>query len=73
MTQMRAAGETAGKIWEPGFSSLFRFIDVELQRSPPTAALSSTSPPAPLYLDQIQSPANVGLSYRAGLEVLWYL
>lgn len=73
VTQMRAAGETAGKIWEPGFSSLFRFIDFKLQRSPPTGALSSTSPPVPLYLDQIQSPANVGLSYRAGLEVLRYL
>lgn len=63
--------EAAGNCQEDlRFFRAFRLVGFRLRRSPPAAALSSSSPPVALYLDQTRSPANAALCYHTELEPL---
>lgn len=74
VTQTRAA---RGNCWEDlGARGFGAFAGLLTSNCGGHLQLPRSHPPLrqrPLYLDHIQSPANVALSYHARLKVLWYL
>lgn len=70
--ESRGNWKLLGRFRSLGFWSLCRFIDFKLWRSPPAAALSSTSPPAPSLSWSYPESSKCGslLSRRTGGTVV---